>query len=356
MSYYSSSPQPPLQHPVPTHPPFIPEPPATPVSPQDYRRYTSSPPVISNENVPPFQHQMHGQPGYGQPPYASSTQYQSFVGSPPQGGLPPGPIPPSIPIQNYAAQWGVDGATAQLGMQLGQSAVNAGQEYVQKNISGLVLLAHLKHHFNVSNSYVLHKLRIILFPWRHRPWTRRVRRSDVSGQLEGWEPPREDINSPDLYIPTMALVTYVFLAALHSGLKSHFDPEILGVATSTSLGVILAEFALIKGGYYFLSIGGQGQMLDLLAYGGYKFVGIIVTILAGLLGLGGMFYWAVFLYTFSANAFFLIRSLRSVVLPDPSSSPTSVGTVSPMQRRWRINFLFLIAVTQSVFMLYLARV
>ncbi len=30
--------------------------------------------------------------------------------------------------------WGLDGATAQLGMQLGHSAVAAGQDYVQKNV------------------------------------------------------------------------------------------------------------------------------------------------------------------------------------------------------------------------------
>ncbi|KIJ56246.1 hypothetical protein M422DRAFT_774076 [Sphaerobolus stellatus SS14] len=357
MSYYSASSPPPLQHPVPTHPPFIPEPPSTPASPQGYKRFTSSPPVNPNQNIPPLHQQIHGQPGYGQPSYAASTQqYQSFGENPPRGVPPPGPVPPQIPIPNYATQWGVDGATAQLGMQLGQSAVAAGQEYVQKNFGGLIPLMHLKHHFNVSNSYVLRKLRLIIFPWRHRPWTRRVRRSEISGQTEGWQPPREDINSPDLYIPTMALVTYVFLAGLHSGLHSHFDPEILGLTTSTALGVVLADFALIKGGCYFLSIGEQGQMLDLFAYGGYKFVGIILTILAGLLDLGRMFYWSVFLYTFCANAFFLLRSLRSVVLPDPSSSPTNVGTISPMQRRWRINFLFVIAVAQSIFMLYLARV
>lgn len=59
----------------------------------------------------------------------------------------------------------------------------------------------LKHQFNVSNFYVLRKLRLVLFPWRHRPWSRKVRRSEVNGQSEGWQPPREDINSPDLYIP-----------------------------------------------------------------------------------------------------------------------------------------------------------
>ena len=32
------------------------------------------------------------------------------------------------------SQWGVNPMTAQFGMQLGQSAVAAGQDYVQKNV------------------------------------------------------------------------------------------------------------------------------------------------------------------------------------------------------------------------------
>jgi protein transport protein YIF1 len=35
--------------------------------------------------------------------------------------------------------------------------------------------------------------------------------------MEGYKPPRDDINSPDLYIPTMALVTYVLLTGIVAG-------------------------------------------------------------------------------------------------------------------------------------------
>lgn len=90
-NYYSRSP-PPLQHPVPTHPAFIPEPPSTPgpgpASPQGYQRYQQQP---APHHVPDF------------------------------------------------AAWGMNDTTAQFGMQLGQSAVAAGQEYVQKNVSQLLL-------------------------------------------------------------------------------------------------------------------------------------------------------------------------------------------------------------------------
>jgi len=38
-----------------------------------------------------------------------------------------------------------------MGMQLGRSAVQAGQEYVERNFGTFVPISLLKHHFNVSN-------------------------------------------------------------------------------------------------------------------------------------------------------------------------------------------------------------
>jgi len=246
-------------------------------------------------------------------------------------------------------------ATAQFGMQLGQSAVSAGQQYMQRNFGTFIPgLGVLKHHFNVSNSYVIQKLKIVTFPWRHRPWTRKMHRSE-QGASE-WGPPRDDINSPDLYIPTMAFVTYILLAALQTGLQERFHPEIFGVTASKALAVVIIDYVFVKLGCYFLNIQGTSQSFDLVAYGGYKFVGVIITIIAGLLGFGRMVYTSVFFYTFAANGFFLLRSLRSVVLPDVAGAPGHVGTVSHAQRSRRITFLFLIAVTQLPYMGLLVRV
>ena len=72
----------------------------------------------------------------------------------------------------------------------------------------------------------------------HKPWARRPR---AQGEFM---PPRDDINSPDLYIPgmsqlflsvpytdvcniaVMAIVTYILLAALHAGINSRFNPRV----------------------------------------------------------------------------------------------------------------------------------
>ncbi|TBU44630.1 YIF1-domain-containing protein [Dichomitus squalens] len=313
------------------------------MSPQGYQRYTSSPSVPGYPQPIPNA----GHPAHLSPPYASGNQYQP---SPHQPHL-QGQIGPGAPVDFSA--WGLDNATAAFGMQLGQSAVAAGQEYVQKNLGGFIPISMLKHHFNVSNSYVIHKIRLLLFPWRHKPWSRRVLRLE-NGQSE-WSPPREDINSPDLYIPLMALVTYILLAALHSGLNARFHPEIFGVTASKALAVVLLDLVLVKGGCYLLNIPGglSSQVLDLLAYGGYKFVGVIVTLIADLLGFGRTLYLFVFIYTFLSTAFFLLRSLRSMVLPDASAT---AAAVNPSQRSRRITFLFLVAVSQVLYMGILVRV
>ncbi|EJT97117.1 YIF1-domain-containing protein [Dacryopinax primogenitus] len=249
--------------------------------------------------------------------------------------------------------WGMNDATAAMGMQFGQSAMRAGQDYIDKNLSIHIPIPLLRHQFNVSNSYVLHKLRLLIFPWRHRPWSRKPRRSDSGAQADGWQPPREDVNAPDLYIPSMAVVTYILLSALQTGLQSRFHPEVLGIVASKALAVLVIEFMSIQLGCYLLNIQGQGQVVDLVAFGGYKFVGVIFTMLVGLLNLGRTVYWLTFLYAFCATGFFLLRSLRQVVLPDTSASPSNV-TVTSAQRGRRIQFLFIIAVSQLLYMWILA--
>lgn len=242
-------------------------------------------------------------------------------------------------------------------------AVNAGQEYVQRNFGSIFPSTSLKHHFNVSNSYVINKIRLVLFPWLQKPqaWRRQVRRSE-SGQAAEWASPREDINSPDLYIPLMAVVSYILLCALHAGLQKQFHTKILGEAASRALVVIILDFAFVKLGCYFLNVQGSSQVVDLVAYGGYKFVGVIFALLPSFLLYAPVLNTILFIYAFLANAFFLLRSLRSVVLPDPAvqlvanPNPTSTATLTSAARRRRIIFLFLEAMLQVLYMGVLVRI
>jgi hypothetical protein len=122
------------------------------------------------------------------------------------------------------------------------------------------------------------------------------------------------------------LVTYILLSALHSGLSARWNPNIFGASASRALGVVLLDFLFVKMGCYILGVqqGAVGGSADLVAYGGYKFVGwvifslrlrirrliyvdsVILTLFAGMLNFGSTIYGLVFLYAFFANAFFLV--------------------------------------------------
>jgi hypothetical protein len=117
----------------------------------------------------------------------------------------------------------------------------------------------------------------------------------------------------------MAFVTYILLSAFLSGIQGHFNPEDFSVTASYAFAVVLFEIVAIKFGCYLLSIGGQGQVLDLVAYGGYKFVGIVVTMLVRLVGIlgrrdsegaskgmGRWIEWGVFIYCFLGLGFFMV--------------------------------------------------
>lgn len=111
----------------------------------------------------------------------------------------------------------------------------------------------------------------------------------------------------------MAVVTYILLCTVLAGLRGSFHPELLGSITTTALAVIFFEILCLKVAMYLLSITNDSQLLDLVAYSGYKFVGIIVTMLVSEIltpgrGTGGWVGWTVFTYTFLANAFFLVSS------------------------------------------------
>ena len=126
-------------------------------------------------------------------------------------------------------------------------------------------------------------------------------------------PPRDDINSPDMYIPIMALITYILLSTVLAGLRGKFQPELLGSITTSAVGVVILEILILKVAMWVLSISNDSQLLDLVAYSGYKYVGVIVTlavaeILSGGNGTGGWIGWTVFLYTFLANALFLVNA------------------------------------------------
>ncbi|KAK5243318.1 Protein transport protein yif1, partial [Exophiala xenobiotica] len=115
------------------------------------------------------------------PQQASQPQMNSYGNpyqSPPAGSGPPqagGGGPGFGQSFNF-----INDPTAQMGFQVGSHAMKAGQEYMEQNLNRYISVSALKHYFNVSNSYVVRKLILVLFPWRHKPWTRQQARMTTS--------------------------------------------------------------------------------------------------------------------------------------------------------------------------------
>ncbi|KAF9540428.1 hypothetical protein EC957_004322 [Mortierella hygrophila] len=356
---------PPLQHPVPTHPPVqMRDPVPTPSPRMNYAQAQGGQGQYQQNQYRPQQAGGGGggvqqRSSFERSSFDQQQQQQGggFGGSPRNQFMSPQQHHQTPQHQHQQPQqqqqqsgipsfpFNLNDGTTQLGMQFGRSAVMAGQEYVEQNLNRWVNRAALQPYFNVSNSYVVNKLKLLVFPWRHKLWTRILKRSETTGETIGYMAPRDDINAPDLYIPVMAFVTYVLLVAISAGTSNKFSPEILGPTASSALAVIILEFTIIKLCVYILNITSDVPILDLLAYSGYKFVGIIVSIIVQLSKAPKSVFWSVFLYTGAATGFFLLRSLRYVILPEASA-----GTVLPPQRKRRIHFLICLSVMQFGFM------
>lgn len=180
------------------------------------------------------------------------------------------------PFQNFLGNNFLNDPTAQLGLQLGQKAFESGAEMVNQNLNRWLNPANVKKYFDVSNSFVFKKIGLVLFPFRHKSWARIERRNDQNGKID-YSSPRDDINSPDLYIPVMSCVTYIILFAITMTADGNFNPEILGGTALKVLSLLIGEVLLMKLICYLMSISADVAFLDLIAYSGYKFIGVIVV-------------------------------------------------------------------------------
>jgi hypothetical protein len=102
-----------------------------------------------------------------------------------------------------------------------------------------------------------------------------------------------------MYIPVMALVTYILLSTMIAGIHGQFNPEMFGYTATYAFFVVGVEIGILKLGCYLLSISNESQLLDLVAYSGYKFVGVIATIVVSEIlnrgeGTGGWVGWTMF--------------------------------------------------------------
>jgi hypothetical protein len=170
----------------------------------------------------------------------------------------------------------------------------------------------LKLYFQVDTNYVAKKLQLLYLPYVHKEWT--CRNGGTNAQPLT---PREDVNVPDLYIPSMALLTYVLLAGIKLGQTQHFSPDALGAQLSTGMGWIIFEVLLVSFVMYLISIRTDMKTYDVLSYLGYKFVPVCTIMLSTLFFSG--FYWLVYLATSAGCAFFVAKTMSLKIKTKTSS-------------------------------------
>ncbi|CAH0551282.1 unnamed protein product [Brassicogethes aeneus] len=171
----------------------------------------------------------------------------------------------------------------------------------------------------------------------------------VKYEQDGPVQPRFEINAPDLYIPTMAYITYVLIAGMVLGMQERFSPEQLGILASSALAWCIVELVVYSCTLYLIHVETSLSTLDLLAYIGYKFVGTIMSIAVYLVG-GKTGYYSYLIYANLALAFFLIRSLKAQVLSEPNTQQQNsyYGEQPVAGNKRRLYFLLFVAATQPM--------
>ncbi|AOA61735.1 Fusion of ER-derived COPII transport vesicles with the Golgi involved protein [Komagataella phaffii CBS 7435] len=292
------------------------------------QNYASHQPSVSQQQ---YQNEPFSQQTYPpQQPQQHQQQQHQLPQTAPQGGA------QQQPFQNFFQD-----PSSAMGLQFSQTALNASQQYMQQNFNSIMHTQDIKYYFQVSNSYVVRKLGLILFPYRTKTWTRIYHNATPVGGpgstgQEIYAPATEDINAPDLYIPLMSFLSYILVWSVFAGIHGDFHPELLGYAASKTLALQLLDLVLLKFCIYILSV--DAKLWDLVAYSGYKFVAVLVILLIKnifALQSRAANYSVYFVFAFSLG-FFLMRSLRYVVL----STGIRAQQVNISQTKYRTNFLF----------------
>lgn len=259
-------------------------------------------------------------------------------------------IPQQAQQQPMGSQFNfLNDPAAALASQFARTGFEQSNQYIQENFGNIQ--GDIKYYFQVSNSYVLKKILLILMPYTHKDWNRIVTKETGPNQFL---PPSLDVNAPDLYIPLMSFVTYILLWAAFQGLNGEFHPQLFGYLASQTLAFSILDVVMFKTGLYLLNCP-QSKIYDIVSVSGYKYVSIVVLLcVKHLVGAYlGSFYYLIVLALIASLSIFLMRSLRFLILPQGNAMN---NTINSKQRKIRIQFLFIYSVIiQGLIILYMCK-
>lgn len=202
-------------------------------------------------------------------------------------------------------------------LEIGKGMVNVGKDYVNKSFE-TVNFKTIKPYFDVTNTYILKKIMLIIFPFKTQNWNTKQ-------------------THPDLYIPLMSFLTYILLTGFFLGLKHEFTPEKLSIVFTKQLTYEGILGVVVKTVGYFMDVT-ELSFIDFVCFSGYKFVIVLFLLMVNIKYVKVL--WRI--YLFLAFFFFLSRSLKAKMC-------------MTRNRRRKIYFLLIIVILEMFLVFLLAR-
>jgi len=251
-------------------------------------------------------------------PQPEYQQFQPQQPAPQQQQQQQSPVQPQQPMMGgaeFQQQFQQMNAMAPMAMNMGQQFIGAQTEMLKQKADQYIPTTKLRYLFAVDTSYVFQKLKIITLPWIHSDWMLKYQ-TDANNPVA----PRDDVNAHDMYIPTMAFITYILLAGLSLGTEGQFKPEALGEIMSAAIGWLVLEVLLTLFALFIIQAKTDLNYLDILSFSGYKFVPMIFAIGGGIFFHSHTVFLIIGLYGMAALCYFLINSLKIRVQSNASAA------------------------------------
>lgn len=175
----------------------------------------------------------------------------------------------------------------------------------------------------------MRKLKLLFFPYSHSNWS-------VFYDQDQEAQPNHEVNAPDLYIPFMAIVTYFLVAGLCLGVQGKFSLDVLGMQARSTLMWLVLESLVFLATIYVTGIQTNLKYLDILAFSSYKYVGMSVVLLAGVI-MKNIGYYCLLIYSSFSLVIFLFHTLA----PRLRGSDSRMDTYTTDIRRRLCLLLFI---------------
>ena len=148
----------------------------------------------------------------------------------------------------------------------------------------------------------------------------------------------------DLYIPVMAIFTFIVTVGFTAGTKGVFSPQIISTSLSACFVAIILELLILKLVLFLINC--PVSLLDLLSLISYKFVGLCINSVLFCVTHSRTVYSVSLFYTGICMVLFTLHSLKAIVQEDKEERK---------KRRLRNYFVFISSFMQMFLMWLLGR-